>query len=120
MRPRGSCSSARPRFPPLRTPGAVDLPTPATAFLGREAELYAAVAVVLERDPRILTIVGPGGTGKTRFAIELARLLAEEADGGTVFVPLAPLRDGSLVRRCNRRPPGRSVSGRARRRRARR
>ncbi len=84
-------------FPSVRTPGAVDLPTPATAFLGREAELYAAVAVVLERDPRILTIVGPGGTGKTRFAIELARLLAEEADGGTVFVPLAPLRDASHV-----------------------
>ncbi len=45
----------------------------------------------------MLTVVGPGGTGKTRFAIELARLLAEEADGGTVFVPLAPLRDPALV-----------------------
>ena len=41
----------------------------------------------------MLTIVGPGGTGKTRFSIELARFLAEEADGGTVFVPLAPVRD---------------------------
>ena len=50
-----------------------------------------------ERDPRVLTILGPGGTGKTRFAIELARLLADEADGGTVFVPLAPLRDPQLV-----------------------
>jgi predicted ATPase/class 3 adenylate cyclase len=84
-------------FPPLRTPGSVDLPTPATRFLGRERELFDAVSLVLERDPRVLTIVGPGGTGKTRFAIELARLLAEEADGGTVFVPLAPLRDPELV-----------------------
>jgi predicted ATPase/class 3 adenylate cyclase len=84
-------------FPPLRTSGAVDLPTPATPFLGRERELYAAVALVLERDPRLLTVLGPGGTGKTRFAIELARLLSEEAEGGTVFVPLAPLRDEQLV-----------------------
>ena len=45
----------------------------------------------------ILTILGPGGTGKTRFSIELSRLLAEDADGGTVFVPLAALRDPALV-----------------------
>jgi predicted ATPase/class 3 adenylate cyclase len=84
-------------FPPLRTPGSVELPAPATAFLGREQELFQAVALVYERDPRVLTILGPGGTGKTRFAIELARLLADDADGGTVFVPLAPLRDPALV-----------------------
>jgi predicted ATPase/class 3 adenylate cyclase len=84
-------------FPPLRTPGSVELPSPATRFLGREQELLAAVSLVYERDPRVLTILGPGGTGKTRFALELARLLAEEAEGGTVFVPLAPLRDAELV-----------------------
>jgi predicted ATPase len=84
-------------FPLLRTPGAVDLPTPATRFLGRERELFEAATVWLDRDPRLLTIVGPGGTGKTRFSIELARFLAEEADGGTVFVPLAPVRDTTLV-----------------------
>ncbi|WP_411277995.1 ATP-binding protein [Gaiella sp.] len=84
-------------FPPLRTPGAVDLPTPATAFLGRERELFEAATLWLDRIPRALTIIGPGGTGKTRFSIELARFLAEEADGGTVFVPLAPVRDPALV-----------------------
>ena len=84
-------------FPPLRTPGSVELPTPATPFLGREQELFDAVSLVYERDPRVLTIVGPGGTGKTRFAIELARLLGDDADGGTVFVPLAPLRDAEFV-----------------------
>src|SRR5436190_694466 len=84
-------------FPPLRTPGAVDLPTPASRFLGRERELLEAATVWLDRDPRVLTITGPGGTGKTRFSIELARFLAEEADGGTVFVPLAPVRDAALV-----------------------
>ncbi|MEJ7792199.1 MAG: adenylate/guanylate cyclase domain-containing protein [Gaiellaceae bacterium] len=84
-------------FPPLRTPGAVDLPTAATRFLGRERELFEAASVWLDRHPRLLTIIGPGGTGKTRFSIELARFLAEEADGGTVFVPLAPVRDAALV-----------------------
>jgi predicted ATPase/class 3 adenylate cyclase len=84
-------------FPPLRTPGSVELPTPATPFLGRERELFDAVSTVYERDPRILTIVGPGGTGKTRFAIELARLLGDDAAGGTVFVPLAPLRDAAFL-----------------------
>ena len=85
-------------FPALRTPGSLDLPTPATPFVGREQELFDAVSLVYARDPRVLTILGPGGTGKTRFAIELARLLAEEADGGTVFVPFAPLRDADLAR----------------------
>ena len=84
-------------FPPLRTPGSVELPTPATRFMGREQELFDAVSLVYERDPRVLTILGPGGTGKTRFAIELARLLAGDAEGGTVFVPLAPLRDAELL-----------------------
>jgi predicted ATPase/class 3 adenylate cyclase len=84
-------------FPPLRTPGSVELPDPATRFLGREQELFDAVSLVYERDPRVLTIVGPGGTGKTRFAIELARLLGDDAEGGTVFVPLAPLREAEFV-----------------------
>ena len=84
-------------FPPVRSPGSIELPTPVTHFLGRERELFEAVSLVYGRDPRVLTIVGPGGTGKTRFAIELARLLAEDAEGGTVFVALAPLRDAALV-----------------------
>jgi predicted ATPase/class 3 adenylate cyclase len=84
-------------FPPLRTRGSVEIPTPATPFFGREQELFDAVSLVYERDPRVLTIVGPGGTGKTRFAIELASLLGDDAEGGTVFVPLAPLRDAEFV-----------------------
>ena len=84
-------------FPPIRTTGSVELPTPATPFLGREHELVEAITVVLEHDPRVLTILGPGGVGKTRFAIQLGRLLADEAAGGTVFVPLAALRDPELL-----------------------
>jgi predicted ATPase/class 3 adenylate cyclase len=84
-------------FPPLRTPGSMELPTPATHFLGRERELFEAVSLVYERDPRVLTVLGPGGTGKTRFALELTRLLADDAEGGSVFVALAPLRDTEFV-----------------------
>ena len=68
----------------------------------------------LDREPRLLTIIGPGGTGKTRFSIELARFLAEEADGGTVFIPLAPVREAAVVVpliASTRRPPsGRSLA----------
>ena len=84
-------------FPPLRTRGSVELPVPATRFLGRERELFDAISLVYEHDPRVLSILGPGGTGKTRFAIELGRLLADEAEGGTVFCALAPLREPALV-----------------------
>jgi predicted ATPase len=84
-------------FPALRTPGTVDLPPGTTPFFGRIEELARAAAVLFDRDPAVLTIVGPGGAGKTRFAIELARHLVEDADGGTRFVPLAAVRDANLV-----------------------
>jgi len=48
-------------FPPLRTPGSLELPRPPTRFLGRECELYDAISLWVERAPRVLTIVGPGG-----------------------------------------------------------
>ena len=84
-------------FPPLRSRGSIELPDPATRFLGRERELFDAISLVYEHDPRVLSILGPGGTGKTRFAIELGRLLADEAEGGTVFCALAPVREPALV-----------------------
>jgi hypothetical protein len=67
-------------FPPLRTPGAVDRPVHATAFLGRSRELYEAVSIWLDRDPGVLTIVGPGGTGKTRFSVQDHALAALDLD----------------------------------------
>ena len=96
MGPCDSINSAATAFPVAHT-GLDRAPNPPTKFLGREQELFDAVSVVFERDPRVLSVVGPGGAGKTRFTIELTRLLAEDAEGGTVFVPLAPVRDPSLV-----------------------
>ena len=65
--------------------------------MGRSAELFDALEIVLDEIPTVLTIHGPGGVGKTRFSIELARVLHEEQAGGTFFVELAPLVDPASV-----------------------
>jgi predicted ATPase/class 3 adenylate cyclase len=80
---------------PLRAPGALDLPQMLTTFVGRAAET-AAVSDLLGR-ARIVTLTGPGGTGKTRLAVEVAEAVADRFPDGVSFVELAPLRDPQLV-----------------------
>ncbi len=63
-------------------------PAPATSLLGRDAALTAAAAR-LHEGTRVLTVTGPGGTGKTRFSVELFGLLQQEYPGGAAFVSLA-------------------------------
>src|SRR4051812_44378234 len=70
---------------------ATDLPAPLTSLIGREAEV-AALADVL-RTQRLTTITGPGGVGKTRVALEVARRVASSFADGVWLVELAPLRD---------------------------
>jgi predicted ATPase/class 3 adenylate cyclase len=82
-------------FPALKSLYRTNLPVPATPFLGREAEL-AEVAGLLE-DARLLTLTGPGGTGKTRLALQAAGMAADDYPDGVWWVPLAPLRDPALV-----------------------
>ena len=83
------------RFPPLKSLSNTNLPTPASSFLGRETELAEAQALL--DDTRLLTVSGPGGTGKTRFAIELASRQLEDFPNGVFWIPLAPLRHHELV-----------------------
>ncbi|MGH2932031.1 MAG: ATP-binding protein, partial [Gaiellaceae bacterium] len=84
--------AATPR-PPPRVPS--NLPAPATPLIGRERELDEASALLGSH--RLLTLTGPGGSGKTRLALELAAEAAEEFAGGVYWVPLQAVRDPDLV-----------------------
>ncbi len=84
-------------FPPLRsseaTPG--NLPTRLTTFVGRDRELAEVLA--LSADGRLLTLTGPGGTGKTRLSLEVGARSAERYPDGVFFVPLEPISEAALV-----------------------
>jgi predicted ATPase/class 3 adenylate cyclase len=82
-------------FPPLRSLYRTNLPIPATPFLGRERELAEVVGLL--GGTRLLTLTGPGGTGKTRLALQAVATAADSFPDGVFWVPLAPLRDPSLV-----------------------
>jgi predicted ATPase/class 3 adenylate cyclase len=84
-------------FPPLNSLTVIDnnLPVQITEFIGREKEL-AETRHVLEQS-RLLTIVGPGGIGKSRLSLELAADLAGQFDHGVFFVPLAPVTSADLA-----------------------
>jgi predicted ATPase len=84
-------------FPPLKTLHQTNLPVPSTPFLGREQELEQVLGLLSRRDVRLLTVTGPGGTGKTRLAAHAAGLLAGDYPHGVWWVPLATLRDPKLV-----------------------
>src|SRR5215831_18033515 len=71
------------------------LPRPRTSFVGRQDELAEAWRL-LQRN-RLLTLTGPGGSGKTRLAIALANSTTDEFPDGVQFVSLAAIRDPSLV-----------------------
>jgi predicted ATPase/class 3 adenylate cyclase len=84
-------------FPGLTSLYRTNLPIPATAFLGRERELREVVELLDREDARLVTLTGPGGTGKTRLTLQAA---AEASDGfvdGVHWIPLAPLRDATAV-----------------------
>lgn len=68
-----------------------NLPAQTTPFVGREDELQALNQLVTDVDSRLITILGPGGMGKTRLALELAREQVSHFYHGVYFVPLAPL-----------------------------
>jgi predicted ATPase len=83
-------------FPPLKTISNTNLPRPASSFLGREAELQEVLAKI-EAGARLVTLSGPGGTGKTRLAIETAANLVPSYKAGVFWVGLSSLRDPALV-----------------------
>jgi predicted ATPase/class 3 adenylate cyclase len=84
-------------FPPPRSVeiGKAHLPGRVTSFIGRGAELDALRQLV--HGHRLVTLIGPGGTGKTRLALELAAQAAADYADGAWFVDLSPLTDPTLV-----------------------
>ena len=86
-------------FPPLKTldtrPN--NLPRQATAFIGREAETAAVSALLRRPDVALVTLTGPGGTGKTRLSFQVAADLLDEFSDGVWAVELAPIREAALV-----------------------
>ena len=84
------------RFPPLKTISNTNLPTPASSLVGRQGEVKA-VTSLLEDGRRLVTLAGPGGTGKTRLSIEAASVLVPQFRNGVFWVGLAPLKDPALV-----------------------
>jgi predicted ATPase len=84
-------------FPPLKTLHETNLPIPATPFLGREREIDQIAALLLRPDVRLVTLTGPGGSGKTRLALQAAAAAADHYDRGVWWVPLASIGDPALV-----------------------
>jgi predicted ATPase/class 3 adenylate cyclase len=85
------------RFPPLRTISNTNLPVPLSSFVGREQELTQVVSLIRDEAARLVTLAGPGGTGKTRLALEAAGELVSEFGAGVFWIGLAPVRDPELV-----------------------
>ena len=76
-------------------PSLIAIPTPLTTLVGRRTEIGDIASLV--RSARLVTLTGPGGTGKTRLAIAVCHDVAEDFPGGVAFIPLAAVRDPDLV-----------------------
>ena len=91
-------SGLRAEFPPPRAEPAAartNLPNPLTRFVGRARELHEVEQLVV--DARLVTLTGPGGTGKTRLAVEVGRASLAAFPDGVFFVALDAVRDPDLV-----------------------
>ena len=84
-------------FPPVRSLHQTYLPVPATPFLGREEELRELGSLLAAEDVRVVTVTGPGGVGKTRLSLQAVAESSEAFADGVFWVPLAPIRDASLL-----------------------
>jgi predicted ATPase/Tfp pilus assembly protein PilF len=74
-----------------------NLPAQPTPFLGRQAQITALKDLVLNLDVRLITLIGPGGTGKTRLSLQVAQEALDHFPQGVFFVPLADHTDSNQL-----------------------
>ena len=100
-------------FPPLRTleTHTNNLPLQATPLIGREREVEAVCGLLRSPETRLLTLLGPGGTGKTRVGLQVAAELVDDFEDGVFFVPIAAITDPALVAPTIARALGLSEDG---------
>lgn len=82
-------------FPPLRSLNATNLPEQTSPLIGRRTEIGQVGQLLATR--RMVTLTGPGGTGKTRLAIQAAAEVVDQFPDGVFWIPLAAIEDASLV-----------------------
>ena len=94
----------RADFPPLSSPPAgpssgsrIELPVPATPFVGRARELSELLALLRRDDTRLLTLTGAGGSGKTRLALRVAETVGADYGDGSWFVGFGDVTDPELI-----------------------
>ena len=97
----------RVQFPPLKTISNTNLPRPVSAFVGRSRE-QAEIAALIRSGERLVTLTGPGGSGKTRLAVEAAAELTPDFRAGVFWVPLATLQDPAFLLETIAQPLGAS------------
>jgi predicted ATPase len=88
--------SAARREPPLKRPP-TNVPIPRTPLVGRQQELAIACELLQQTDVSLVTLTGPGGTGKSRLALHIALNLLNYFEDGAFLVILTPIRDPELV-----------------------
>jgi predicted ATPase/Tfp pilus assembly protein PilF len=74
-----------------------NIPAQVTSFIGREAEIAAVAGMLENPQVRLLTLTGPGGTGKTRLSLQVAQRFLDRFRDGVLFVPLAEASEANLV-----------------------
>ena len=101
----GSDKSLQRPSPDAQRP-TYNLAVPRTPLIGREKELAAVRQFLLLEEAGLVTLTGPGGTGKTRLALQVAADLRDDFSDGVCFVDLSPIRDPGLVAAAIAQPLG--------------
>ena len=90
-------SALTPPAPVALSVRAVSLPAPLTRLFGRDEAIEQIRLMVLSGGARLVTLIGPGGSGKTRLALAAGASVAESRPGGVAFAPLADLSSASMI-----------------------